>query len=361
MRRLPPLAPLLPVLVLGLALAPRVPRAEILEEIVARVNDAIITRSELQDRRTQIADNLRQALQGEALRSRLQAAQERVLLDMINEELLLQQAELIYDTDKYYDRLRREFMQTNDVGTEALLAELLAEQGMNVGEFRRLLLRRNVPGDVIQFEVTRKLSVSPGEIRDHYEQHQDAFVEPGEVTLREIVILDQERGHESARELADEIGSRHAAGESFESLAVEHSESPSRESGGLVGPYTVGDLAPALEEQAFSLPVGSVGEPLETSYGFQLIQVEARTETRVVPLDEVTDDVELEVRKVKFEREIETYLTSLWSQNTVVLNPRYATGLLEDGGPYSTREALLPAANPMGPPPVKSTEPGSAP
>ena len=340
-----------PVFLVLLVLTAGVATAEILEEIVARVNDAIITRSELQTRRAQTAERLRQLFQGGELEKNLRDGQERLLLDMINEELLIQQAHLSFDMDKYYERLRRDFMRVNEVNTEAQLAELLQNEGTNLEEFRRLLIRSNVPPDVIQFEVTRKMSISPREVQEFYDAHRDDFVVPGTVSLREIVILDQERGREAARALVDEILSRHSAGASFADLAREWSESPSREKGGLVGPYTAGELAPALEQQAFSLSLAAVGEPIETSYGFHLIQVESRTETSFSTLDEVRDEVEQRLRREKFQHEFDAYMTGLWSRNRIVLNPRYATGRLEDGGPYSTREVLLPASNPMGPPP----------
>ncbi|MFQ5720216.1 MAG: peptidyl-prolyl cis-trans isomerase [Acidobacteriota bacterium] len=326
--------------------------AAILEEIVARVNDSIITRSELEDRRVKTADRLRESMSGAELQKNLRLAQDRLLLDMINEDLLVQQAQLTFDMDKYYERLRHDFMRVNKISTDADLVKMLQQEGKSPEEFRRLLLRSNVPGDVIRFEVTRKISISPKEMKAYYDAHKDDFVVRGEVMLREIVILDADRGREAARALVDQIMARHAAGEEFEALARELSESPSREKGGLVGPYTSGELAPALEAEAFSLPIGGIGEPLDTSYGFQIIQLESRTPTRRLPLDEVHDQIEDAVRKEKFSLAFDAYMTGLWSQNKVVLNPRYATGLLEDGGPYATREELLPAANPMGPPPV---------
>lgn len=341
-------------------LAGGVARAEILEEIVVRVNDSIITRSELQKRRNDLAIRMQQDFEGQELETRVKVAQERLLLDMINEELLVQQAELTYDMDRYYEVLRRDFMKVNEVPTESKLAEMLEREGTTLDEFRRLLIRSNVPPDVVRFEVTRKISVSPQEVQEFYDAHRDEFVVLGEVSLREIVILDQERGREAARLLVDDILARVAAGETFESLARTHSESPSREKGGLVGPYTAGDLAPAIEQQAFTLPVGEPGEPVATSYGFQLIQVENRTETIFTALDDVREQVESSVRREKFESEFKVFMTGLWTRNRIVLNPRYVTGSLENGGPYSTRDVLLPASNPMGPPPPATANPASS-
>jgi parvulin-like peptidyl-prolyl isomerase len=337
-------------LILMLGLAPRPAPAEIIEEIAARVNDALIARSELQLRRQQIAVQLGQQAQGAELERLVDEAQDNALFDLINEELLIQQAALNFDMDRYFENLKKEFKENNEIGTDRELEQLLEGEGLTVAEFRRILLRSNVPQDVLQFEVARKISVSPAEIEAYYEEDTSEFTRAGDVTLREIVILEEPRGQEDARTLAGEIVARAAAGEDFALLAREMSEAPSREKGGLVGPFRQGDLAPVLEEQAFRLAVGEVGEPIATSYGFHIVKVESRTDTELAPLAEVSDEIEMSIRQEKYARDVEAYLEKLWNENLVVVNPRYAVGRLADGGPYVTLEQILPADSPLGAP-----------
>jgi parvulin-like peptidyl-prolyl isomerase len=348
------------LLLLLLATVPLPSEAEIIEEIAARVNDALIARSELQVRRQQIAAQLMQQAQGEELERRIEEAQDSALFNLINEELLVQQAELNFDMEKYFENLKKEFKQNNEITSDRELERLLQGEGMTMGEFRRILLRSNVPQDVLQFEVARKISVSPAEIEAYYQEDTSEFVRPGDVTLREIVVLEEPRGREAAQVLAEEIVARVAAGDDFGELARELSEAPSREKGGLVGPFRPGDLAPALEEQAFTLPVGDVGEPIATSYGFHIVKVETRTETELTPLAEVSDEIELEIRQQKYSTDVEAYLQGLWNDNLVIVNPRYAVGLLADGGPYATLEEILPAGTTLGAPnPAMAASSGS--
>jgi parvulin-like peptidyl-prolyl isomerase len=337
-------------LILLLGLAPRPAPAEIIEEIAARVNDALIARSELQLRRQQIAASLSQQAQGEELERMVDQAQDNALFDLINEELLIQQAELNFDMDRYFDNLKKEFKQNNEISTDRELEQLLEGEGLTIAEFRRILLRSNVPQDTLQFEVARKISVSPAEIEAYYEEDTSEFTRAGDVTLREIVVLEEPRGRNEARTLAGEIVARAAAGEDFAVLAREVSEAPSREKGGLVGPFAKGDLAPTLEELAFRLAVGAVGEPIATSYGFHIVKVEARTDTELTPLAEVSDEIELKIRQEKYGRDVEAYLKKLWNENLVVVNPRYAVGRLADGGPYVELEQILPEDATLGAP-----------
>jgi peptidyl-prolyl cis-trans isomerase SurA len=324
-------------------------RAEILEEIVARVNDQVIVRSELQTRRGQVARQLADTMQGDELEQALAEAQDSLLLNMINEELLVQQARLNFDMEKYFDNLKNEFKRNNDITTDSQLNELLRGEGLTMDEFRRILLRSNVPSDVLQFEVARQLAVSPEEIQAYYEQHRDEFSTPGAVTLREIVILEEGRSRDEARSLADQVVARARGGEEFAALAAELSEAPSADDGGLVGPFAAGELAPALEELAFSLPPGQVAEPVATSYGFYILMVESRTEAEVAPLSQVRSQIDGAVRQEKYSRDVAAFLGKLWGTNQIVVNPRYATGALAEGGPYATLEEILGGEEPLGP------------
>jgi peptidyl-prolyl cis-trans isomerase SurA len=353
------------VLLSGLAITPLL-RAEIVEEIAVRVNDQVIVRSEMQARRSSISRQIQAEVPPEQQEAILATAQESVLFDMINEELLVQQANLSFDMEKYFDNLKQDFMRKNEIKTEAELSDLLGKEGLTLVEFRRLLIRSNVPQDMLQFDVARKLVVSPAEIQIYYDDHRDEFRSQGEVMLREIVVLSEGRSEAATQALMDEILARLAAGEDFGVLAGELSESPSRENGGSVGPFVKGDLAPKEEEQAFSVAVGQVGEPIDTSYGFHLIKVESRIESVVAPLDEVKNKVDQVLRQKKYADDLDAYLRRLWTENQVVVNPRYASGKLADGGPYATLEELISGETPLGPQPdddeelaeaVKETEP----
>ena len=119
----------------------------------------------------------------------------------------------------------------------------------------------------------------------------------------------------------------------------------------MVGPFVKGDLAIALEAQAFTVEVGAVGEPIATSYGFQLIMVESRNEALVPPLEDVKEQVDQTLREQKYGQNLDAYLRKLWSENQVVVNPRYTTGKLADGGPYASLDQILFGEAPLGPQP----------
>ncbi|MCZ6649489.1 MAG: peptidylprolyl isomerase [Acidobacteria bacterium] len=341
----------LAALLLLVATAAGAPRAEIIEEIAARVNDSIIVRSEVQERRAALVRQIEEEVPPKEREETLARAQEDVLFDMINQELLVQRARLQFDMDKYFDNLQKDFMRKNEISTHAELDLFLKNSGLTSDEFRRLLLRSNVPQDVLQFDVARKLVVTPEQIQTYYDENLNRFLLPGEVSLGEIVILAEPRGREEARTLALDAVARVRVGEPFDEVARELSEAPSKDKGGSVGPFETGDLAPILEEKAFSLPLGTVSEPIETSYGFHILTVISRTAAGVASLADVKDQVERTLRQEKYGEDLDRYLGKLWADNQVVVTPRYATGKLVDGGPYATLEELLVGDIPLGPRP----------
>ena len=345
----------LAALLLLVATATGAPGAEIIEEIAARVNDSIIVRSEVQDRRAALVRQIEEEMPPEEREETLARAQEDVLFDMINQELLLQRARLQFDMDKYFDNLQKDFMRKNEISSQSELDLFLKNSGLTTSEFRRLLLRSNVPQDVLQFDVARKLVVTPEQIQAYYDENPDLFLLPGKVSLGEIVILADSRGREEALVLARDAVARVRVGESFDQVARDLSEAPSKEKGGNVGPFETGDLAPNLEAQAFSLPLGTVSEPMETSYGYHIMTVISRTDAGLAPLAEVREEVERTLRQKKYGEDLDIFLGKLWVDNQVVVNPRYATGKLADGGPYATLEAILSGDKPLGPHPEDQT------
>lgn len=72
---------------------------------------------------------------------------------------------------------------------------------------------------------------------------------------------------------ADDLKSRIEKGESFADLAKQYSKCPSGRSGGDLGYFERGQMVPEFDQAAFSLPVGQVSEPVQTQFGWHLIEV----------------------------------------------------------------------------------------
>ena len=119
---------------------------------------------------------------------------------------------------------------------------------------------------------------------------------------------------EAAKARADAIRARALAGESFEKLAADLSESPSRANAGLIGPINLDDLSADLRKIIEAMKVGDVAEPLRTARGYQILKLESSTPKQVTPFEQAREQIANSVLTDKRKREFLKYLEKLRSQ-----------------------------------------------
>ncbi len=166
-----------------------------------------------------------------------------------------------------------------------------------------------------------KVPVTQAEVQQYYNQHQDSYRIPETVTVRHILIktptpgadgkIDQ-AGVDAARKKAEDIEKQLKAGANFAELAKKNSDDPgSAQNGGLLPPLTKGRTVPEFEQAAFSTPVGQTTDVIRTSYGFHIIQVEAKQQARLKPLDEVKPEIEASLKGQKASGEAQNLATAV--------------------------------------------------
>ena len=196
----------------------------------------------------------------------------------------------------------------------------------------------NIPQEIINYEVRRKISVSDKEILEYYLTHKPEFTRPERITLREIVILFEDATREEARSRAEAVRRELDAGGDFEALVARESQAPSKERGGLVGPFGRGELRPELEKAAFALKPGQVAGPIESSLAFHLVKMESRDAEEVIPLEKAKDGISEQLREAMFKEKIDAYLKKLWNDNFIYVYPKFGTS---DWLPAGASEGVL--------------------
>ena len=189
---------------------------------------------------------------------------------------------------------------------------------MTLADLRRNLERQMLMQRVQQNEVLGRIAVSQEEARKYYDAHQSEFTKPQTITLREITVAVPGDGtrinvgiDEEAREKAEEIRRRALAGESFEKLAAELSDSPSRANAGLIGPFSVGDLAADLRKRIETMKVGDISEVQRSPTGYQVLKLESSTPTETMPFEQAREQISDRVFTDKRRAEFEKYLEKL--------------------------------------------------
>ena len=303
-------------------------RAEVLEEIVAKVNDEIITKTDLEAEDEAMTAELYRSLSGPELDRRLAEGKAMLLRRLIDRRLLMQRGERMFtELDKMGDTLVEQFLDYQKIKDKAELTRLLAQEGLTLAEFKRRLLEQQVPTEVLRYEVGGRVAVGDKEVEAYYRDHPQEFTVPAEATVREIVLLTEGADPAKHRAEAEAVRARAAAGEDFAALAKEVSQAGTKDSGGLLGTIHKGDIAPELEAAAFSIPAGSVSPVIEMTHGFHVLKVDARTEEQLKPLEEVREATRDKIADHRYANDLQTFLDKSWNEATIWINPKYADRL----------------------------------
>ena len=313
------------LLLIGLAAVPL--QAEILEQVLVKVNGDIITMSDFERRQLAVLAN--QPELAKLPQNSPQVAQAiaqsapGLILSAVDELLYLQRAKEHgwTLTNERYAEIVASIRKANNLEDEAAFKRELQASGMTEESLRRDIERDLLISQVQRVDVVDKIAVTETEVDEYYKNHPNEFTTPSEVTLREILIPvpATERGvnvalDEEARAKAADVRKRLLAGEPFPRLAAEVSSSPSKANGGLIGPIRFDELSPSLQDVLNKMKVGDISEVLSSTQGYQILKLETRSETKVRTLDEARGDVSRRVAQQKSEGELMKYLEKLRSQ-----------------------------------------------
>jgi peptidyl-prolyl cis-trans isomerase SurA len=292
--------------VLGLALGGVHARAEVIDEIVAKVNDDVITKSDLDTEEQGMLQDLYRRHSGTELDAQVAQAKKELLRRMIDNRVLGQRAAHIFDVAKMQDFYLEQFKNQQNIKSDKKLVETFS------------------PQQVVHAEVSDRIAVSEKDERAYYDAHTAEFEIPAEATVREIVLKASSADRDAKRAQAETIRAKAAEpGADFTAMASELSDAGTKAAGGLLGTVKKGDLAAPLESAAFTIPVGTVSQVIEAEYGFHILKVDARTDAEVKPFDDVKADIESKIENERFAVEYKKYMIKAWSEATIWISPKY--------------------------------------
>ncbi len=304
-------------------------RAEIIEQILVKVNGEIFTKTDLETRQVAI---LRQKGQQVDLKSNPSDAQLRqslneitpqLMVDAVDEMLIIQRGkELGYKlSDEQFKTAVDSIKKENKIETEEQFNAALKQENMTMADLRRNFEKQMILSRVEQNEVFGKVGVSEEEARAYYDAHLNEFTTPPSITMREILIgvTGGARGmnvaqDEAAKERAESIRARILAGESFDKVAVEVSDAPSKANAGSIGPLSMNDLSPDLRKVIEGLKIGGVSEVVHTTRGYQLLKLESSTPAQTLPFEQAREQISDRVFTGKRQEEFDKYKAKLRQQ-----------------------------------------------
>lgn len=304
-------------------------RGEVIEQIIVKVNGEIMTKTELENRQVAALRQMGQQVDLKVdpsdaqLRQMLDQVTPQLLVNAVDEMLLVQRGkELGYKmTDDQFQSVLDSIKKDNKIESDEQFQAALKSENMTLSDLRKSLERQMIVSRVQQNEVMGKIAVNDEEARAYYQAHLNEFTSPRTITLREILVNVPGDGttinvgrDEEARAKITTIRQRALAGESFEKLAADLSDSPSRANAGLIGPLSVTDLSGDVQKLIESMKVGAITEPMRTAKGYQILKLESATTAETKPFEQAREDISNRVFTDKRRDEFEKYLKKMRAQ-----------------------------------------------
>ncbi len=328
------------------------PHGTIVEDVVVRVNDQIITRSDVEREADQVLQEAQQQQLGPAAAAQ---KQKDMLRDMIDQQLLLSRAkELGLNADADVIRQLDQIRIENKMASLDDLAAAAKQQGVSFEDFKAKIRNQILTQQVVRDEVGRRLQLSQTEETKYYQEHLKEFEQPEQVRLSEILVPLPDSatpaqivaGEKKANDLKTQV----MKGTDFADLAKKSSGGPTASQGGELGMFKRGALAKVLEDQTFDLKVGESTQPIRTRQGYVILKVTQHDQAGPAPMKDVEPQIQEALYIGQMQPALRAYLTKLREQSYVDIQP----GFVDSG---ASAKETKPVFSAYAPPPVKVKKP----
>ena len=318
----------------------------VVEEIIARVNNQIITRTDYEREQQQLKDEAQQ--QDPARAAQMVAeGQKDVLRGLIDRELLLEKGKdlsITADTEliKRLDEMRKQMK----LDTMEDLEKAATAQGVSFEDFKQNMRTEINTQQVIQHEVGSRLNISKDDEHLFYDQHKSELARPEEVKLSEILVSTEQAGNDeqkiaAAQAKADDLLKQIKAGANFDEVAKKESQGPSAAQGGDLGFFEHGKLAKQLEDLTFGMKKDDVSNVIRTKQGFVILKVTEHQNAGVPSYTEVEPRLQEAVYRKRLQPALREYLKKLREEAFIDIKSGYVdTG----ASPNQSRPVVTSAA-----------------
>jgi peptidyl-prolyl cis-trans isomerase SurA len=298
--------------------------AKIVERIIARVNNEIITQRAYEQEQEKLRQQLAQEYSGAELQAQFKEQSKNLLRDLIDQSLMVQKAkdlDINVETDvvKQLDDIRKR----NNLATLEELETDVEKQGLNYEDFKDQIRRNLLMREVIGREVGSRIQLSREDARKYYEAHKKEFESPGMVRLGQILISTEKRKPEEAEKRANDAFAELKAGQRFADIAKKYSDGPSAEQGGDVGFMKEGSLAPDVAAVVAKLDLNEFSNPMQTKYGYIILKILERYSSGIPKFEEVEQRVNEVLYDQRMQPDLRDYMKQLRKESYIYKAPGY--------------------------------------
>jgi len=312
------------LVLLGLMLLCAPVRAEVVDKIIAVVNDEIITLYEFNEAFEPYRKNIENTYKGDDKEAVIKQTREAFLQRLIDNILIEQEAKksgagiIVKDEeimDVIQDMLNKQKLSMQD------FLKNLAKDGKSIEYVKKEMRGQMMRARLLRREVKSKILVSDEEIGDYYNKNRQDYEGKETVRIKQLLLLLPPNATKAViakvKNEALQLHKRIMEGESFDSLIVKYSQGPAAAQGGDVGFVGRGTIIPEVDVVAFSLPVGQVSEVIESSVGFHIIQVVDKKGAGLKPLAAVLEEIKTKIEDEKLDKKYDEWIASVRAKSHI--------------------------------------------
>ena len=262
---------------------------QVVDEVIAQINDDVITLSMLKRESTERVDSLKQSgMSEQEATAEVSKRQPELIATLVNEALLLQKGkelDLASEVEAEVNRRMLDVAKDQGITTIEKLEAAMRESGVDPVATRQTLRTEIMKQAVIQQEVDRKIffGLTTDELKKYFQEHQDKFRKPESVTISEIFLSFAGKNEADVKARALELVTQLRSGADFGAVAAANSEREANgvrvapQNKGKVGAFELPNLREEIANAIKNVKVGGISDPLRLGDGYQILRVDERT------------------------------------------------------------------------------------
>ena len=297
---------------------------DVVEAIVIRVGDRVVTRTQYMKRLHDGLTEIEQTVQPPEMNAKKEDFKKNLTNDLISELLIKDRADrlnLSVSSDELRDAVER-LKQQYGLASDQQFNESLQKSGLTRADMEARLRDTLLMNKVFGRELRGREDASDKELRERYDREKERYRLPERARLREIVILkpDNPTALEQARQHVQQVAEQARASADFSLLAKTASQAPTKDKGGDLGEVARGELRPELDKAVFNSNAGAIIGPIDAKTAWHILKVEQRLPSEVPAFESIKDKIRKDASDDAWQRDYKAYIDRLRKDAFIQIN-----------------------------------------
>ncbi len=299
--------------------------AEIVERVVAIINDEIVTMTDV-DKYSEklknggLTDDL--LIPNENVKQELMKDKKKLLQTMIDEKIIdseVKRQKLEVPIERVEQEVRS-IAKRNDISRDDL-KRAVEEKGIHFSQYQDFIKTGLERHSLIDRAILSKIKISEDDVMAEYAKiHGDTADQNFEFTVSHILFLIEKGGLAKAQERANLVVGKLKNGEDFDRLASEYSEDPNFSSGGLLGTFKTGEFSKELETVVVKMNVGDTSRVVQTKAGLHILKL---TKKKLIPdpkIEKAKDEIRGKLYDLAYKKQFQAWLEQVRNEAFIRIN-----------------------------------------